>query len=174
MREGDRGKGAAAPATPTRRENSLSAPGDGEGRGEGRGVHNYTLEDNIGFILRQATQRHLAIFAALMTDDLTPTQFSALVKLAEYGPCSQNRLGRLTSMDPPTIKGVIDRLTRRGLTRTGPAPDDARLLVVALTEAGRAVVTRAIPCAKRITEATLAPLAPARRHELIALLKALR
>ncbi len=133
----------------------------------------YVLEDNVGFILRQVTQRHVAIFTEMMTEDLTPTQFSAVVKLYQQGPCSQNRLGRLTAMDAPTIKGVIDRLSRRGLTETRPDPADARLLIVSLTEAGRQAAERAVPCGLRITEATLAPLAPPQQRQLLSLLKSL-
>jgi hypothetical protein len=33
----------------------------------------YVLEENVGFILRQVTQRHLAIFSELIPDELTPT-----------------------------------------------------------------------------------------------------
>lgn len=134
----------------------------------------YTLEENVGFILRQVSQRHVAIFADTMCDELTPTQFSAIVKLDQQGACSQNHLGRLTAMDAPTIKGVIDRLTRRGLTETRPDPTDARLLMVSLTPAGRAVAQRAIPCARRITEATLSPLTPSQRGQFLSLLKLLR
>jgi MarR family transcriptional regulator, lower aerobic nicotinate degradation pathway regulator len=133
----------------------------------------YTLEENVGFILRQVTQRHLAIFAEMISDDLTPTQFSAMVKLHQQGACSQNRLGRLTAMDAPTIKGVIDRLTRRGLTETRPDATDARLLMVSLSPAGQQVVQRAIPCARRITEATLAPLTPSQQRQFLSLLKLL-
>ena len=138
------------------------------------GVLGYVLEENVGFVLRQVTQRHLAIFSDMMVDDLTPTQFSAIVRLYEHGACSQNRLGRLAAMDGPTIKGVIDRLTKRGFTTTGPDQEDARRLIVSLTEAGRRVAERAIPCAKLITEATLAPLSPPQRTQLLALLGALR
>lgn len=133
----------------------------------------YILEDNVGFILRQVTQRHVAIFAEMMTEDLTPTQFSAIVKLYQQGPCSQNRLGRLTAMDAPTIKGVIDRLSRRGLTETRPDLADARLLIVSLTEVGRQAAERAVPCGQRITEATLAPLASPQQRQLLSLLKSL-
>ena len=42
----------------------------------------YRLEDQVGFYLRRAGQRHAAIFAEHMTDELTPTQWAALVKLA--------------------------------------------------------------------------------------------
>lgn len=134
----------------------------------------YRLEDQVGFILRQVTQRHTGIFAEHMVDDLTPTQFAAIAKLHDQGPCSQNRLGRMTAMDAATIKGVIDRLTRRGLTETSPDPNDARLLMVALTEAGREVAARAIPAAARITTLTLAPLDAEDRTMLVELLKKLR
>ncbi len=134
----------------------------------------YVLEDNVGFILRQVTQRHLSIFSATMCHDLTPTQFSALLKLHEQGSCSQNQLGRLTAMDNPTIKGVVDRLTRRGLISTRPDSHDARLLMLSLTQAGQRVVAEAIPCARRVTEATLAPLRPGERKTLLSLLNAIR
>ena len=41
-------------------------------------------------------------------------------------------------MDVATIKGVIDRLTARGLTETSPDPEDGRRLLVSLTRAGPA------------------------------------
>lgn len=134
----------------------------------------YVLERQIGFVLRQVTQRHLALFGEMMIGDLTPTQFSAIAKLHEHGSCSQNRLGRLTAMDGATIKGVIDRLTRRGITETHPASDDARLLMVSLTGAGRRLAEQAIPHATRITEATLAPLSAGEQAGLLALLDKLR
>lgn len=138
------------------------------------GVLGYVLEENVGFVLRQVTQRHLAIFSEMMVDDLTPTQFSAIVRLYQHGSCSQNRLGRLTAMDGPTIKGVIDRLTRRGITTTSLDQADSRLLIISLTAAGRRVAERAIPIAKRITEATLAPLSGTQRTQLMTLLDALK
>src|SRR5882762_2867235 len=86
----------------------------------------YVLEEQIGFILRQVWQRHATIFAREIGINLTPTQWAALAKLTETGPCSQNQLGRLTAMDVATIKGVIDRLTARGLTETSADPEDGR------------------------------------------------
>ena len=89
----------------------------------------YVLDEQIGFILRQVWQRHATIFAREIGINLTPTQWAALAKLTETGPCSQNLLGRLTAMDVATIKGVIDRLTARGLTETSPDPEDGRRLL---------------------------------------------
>src|SRR5256885_14120757 len=89
----------------------------------------YILEEQIGFILRQVWQRHATIFAREIGNNWTPTQWAALSKLTETGPCSQNQLGRLTAMGIATIKGVIDRLTARGLTETSPDPEDGRRLL---------------------------------------------
>ncbi|HEY9343817.1 MAG TPA: MarR family transcriptional regulator [Inquilinus sp.] len=139
-----------------------------------RGQGPYILDDQIGFILRQVSQRHAAIFAAgIGEQDLTATQWAVLAKLLERGPCSQNRLGRRTAMDAATIKGVVDRLGKRGLIETRPDPEDGRRIEVALSPAGQALAERMVPNALRITEETLAPLDEAERATLIALLRRL-
>ena len=134
----------------------------------------YVLEDQIGFILRQVWQRHATIFAKEIGINLTPTQWAALAKLTETGPCSQNQLGRLTAMDVATIKGVIDRLTARGLTETSSDPQDGRRLLVSLTRAGQAMAEKAAPNALAITKETLAPLDAKERETFVALLGKLR
>ncbi|MGB3864342.1 MAG: MarR family winged helix-turn-helix transcriptional regulator [Xanthobacteraceae bacterium] len=134
----------------------------------------YRLDEQVGFILRQVSQRHTAIFAAAIGPHLTATQWAALAKLAEAGPCSQNQLGRLTAMDVATIKGVIDRLTARGLTETSRDPDDGRRLLVALTRAGQAMVEKIASVALQVSADTLAPLAARERETFVALLTKLR
>jgi DNA-binding MarR family transcriptional regulator len=133
----------------------------------------YVLDDQVGFVLRQAQQRHTNIFASLMVEELTPTQWAVLAKLRESGPCSQNLLGRQTAMDAATIKGVIDRLTKRGITVTTADPLDGRRLLVAMTPEGARICERAEPMADRITAATLEPLTPTERATFIALLRRL-
>ena len=133
----------------------------------------YVLEEQVGFALRKAQQRHTTIFAAKMIDDLTPTQWAALAKLREVGDCSQNHLGRLTAMDAATIKGVIDRLTGRVFTTIRSDPRDGRRVLVALTPAGSDLYDRAAPIAALITEKTLEPLGEHERLMLVALLRRL-
>ena len=134
----------------------------------------YVLDEQVGFILRQVWQRHSAIFSRDIGTNLTPTQWAALSKLAETGPCSQNQLGRLTAMDVATIKGVIDRLTVRGLTETSQDPEDGRRLLVSLTRAGQQLAEKLAPNAIAITRETLAPLDAKERETLMALLNKLR
>jgi len=134
----------------------------------------YILEEQIGFILRQVWKRPATIFAREIGINLTSAQWAALSKLAETGPCSQNLLGRLTAMDVATIKGVIDRLTARGLTETSPDPEDGRRLLVSLTRAGQQLVEKAAPNALAISKETLSPLDGREREILVALLNKLR
>ena len=134
----------------------------------------YRLEQQVGYILRQASQRHAAIFAAHIPEQLTTTQFATLVRLQEVGPCSQNKLGRLTSMDAATIKGVTDRLIQRGFVEAKVDPEDGRRRMLALTPAGLDVVARAIPAGLEISAETLEPLSAEEREQFMKLLKKLR
>jgi DNA-binding MarR family transcriptional regulator len=104
-------------------------------------VKSYVLEDQVGFILRRAHQYATDVFNEVMAGfDVTPMQFAALAKLHDLGPTSQNQLGRLIAMDPATIFGVAGRLVRRGLVRQSIEPNDARLVMLALTPDGHALV----------------------------------
>ena len=49
------------------------------------GENTYRLDDQVGYLLRLASQRHTTIFQSLSVEGLTPTQFSALVRIAEQG-----------------------------------------------------------------------------------------
>jgi DNA-binding MarR family transcriptional regulator len=131
----------------------------------------YRVEDQVGFLLRRANQRHTAIFAEAMVEvDLTPTQFTALVKVVEHGQVTQNLLGRLAAMDPATIQGVVRRLIDRGLVARADDPLDRRTIVLAPTDTGLALAGRAVIAARRITEATLEPLSADERVVLSSLL----
>ncbi|MDW6026502.1 MarR family transcriptional regulator [Mesorhizobium sp. BAC0120] len=130
---------------------------------------NYRVDRQVGFVLRKANQRHVAIFASHITD-LTPPQFAALSKLADVGEISQNQLGALVAMDAATIKGVIDRLKARGLVDVARHAADKRRLMLRLTEAGRDAVARLTPLAERITAETLAPLSQREAATLLKLL----
>lgn len=137
-------------------------------------VDDYALEDQVGHLLRRANQRHAAIFFnGLNEHQLTPTQFAALVKIGDEGEVSQNRLGRLTSMDPATILGVVKRLRERDLIDARADPDDGRRSLWRLSDRGRQLLLQAIPRAKDISRDTLAPLDLSERVLFLDLLRKL-
>ncbi len=135
----------------------------------------YTVESQIGFLLRRAYQRQTAIWQGCMAEgigekELTPRQFSALVKVVQFGRVTQNQLGRTVAMDPATIQGVVRRLVARGLLARALDPMDRRTAVLSPTEAGIALARRGVAHARRATRQTLAPLSADDRRMLLALL----
>jgi len=130
----------------------------------------YVLDEQAGYMMRVAGQRHAGIFQSLAPQNLTPTQFSVLVKLFEVGECSQNELGRKTAMDVATIKGVVDRLRSRDLVEARPDPMDKRRSLIALTEQARTMKETLHAAGHMITDETLKPLSTAERKTFLKLL----
>jgi len=133
------------------------------------GLDGYLLEDQIGFRLRLANQRHLEIFAHTLPE-ITPTQFATLVKLKEFGVLSQNYLGRLVAMDAATTNGVVSRLRGKGLVRTLASTSDLRRLDVSLTETGEAFIADKLPLAFEVSAKTVNALTQRERVQLLSLL----
>jgi MarR family transcriptional regulator, lower aerobic nicotinate degradation pathway regulator len=131
----------------------------------------YVLEDQIGFLIRRAHQRASAIFEQVMDGfDVTPVQYSVLAKLHDLGPTSQNLLGRLVGIDPATMFGVAGRLTKRGHVSPSVDPNDARLVVLALTDEGRAVIEAMKSRGAEVTARTLSPLSDDEARTLVDLI----
>ena len=135
-----------------------------------KSAREYVLEEQVGYLLRLASQRHAAIFQKHALRGLTPTQFSTMMRIAEHGEVSQNQLGRLAAMDVATIKGVVDRLRSKDLVTSRSDPGDKRRSLISLTEIGAALIHDLKRVGADITEETLAPLSKAERETLNALL----
>lgn len=134
----------------------------------------YVFTDQVGYLLRRAYQRHLAIFQANAGDpQLTAVQFSTLCALKDSGPQSQGELVKATSVDQGTIRGIIDRLKNRGLIAFSKDGADARKVIVSITAAGLQLLEAVVPHARDVTELTLKPLNPAERMALLHTLRLL-
>ncbi|MFT6302660.1 MAG: DNA-binding MarR family transcriptional regulator [Granulosicoccus sp.] len=133
----------------------------------------YKLDEQIGYLLRLANQRHLEIFSEHMPM-LTPTQFSVLARLHEVGQLSQNKLGRQVGIDAATTNGVVERLTRKGLVKSKADTTDKRRLCISLTAKGIRTTKDAIPLAQNITRQTVRQLSKTDTSRLVNLLKKLQ
>lgn len=130
----------------------------------------YVLDDQIGYLLRLANQRHTLIFQENTVLDLTPTQFAAMVRLVDDGECSQNELGRRIAMDVATAKGVVDRLRAKMLVRLRPDPQDRRRTLISADDPDGALQAILHEAGGRITRRTLDPLTRAERRTLLRIL----
>ena len=134
----------------------------------------YTLEKQVGHLLRRAYQRHSLIFMeAERPQRITAPQWAALYKLQELGSTSQNHLGRLIAMDAATMQGLAQRLIERGLILRGKDPSDKRRRLLCLTALGSEVVEQMVPIAEEITRITLEPLNKEEQESLLHLLSRL-
>jgi MarR family transcriptional regulator, lower aerobic nicotinate degradation pathway regulator len=129
----------------------------------------YVLDDQVGYLLRRVTQRHLSIFSEAIPQ-VTAMQFAVLARLSQLGPLSQNHLGRESSMDGATIKGVVDRLVKVGLVETTPDTEDRRRLTVSITKEGEALFAATKAKALTVSADTVAPLSAKEQKTLMALL----
>ena len=69
-----------------------------------------------------------------------------------------------------TMTSIIDTLVRRGLVRRLPHPDDRRMLLIDITDAGREMVDLVLPVTHRITKEVFQVLSEDDRRRLLELL----
>jgi DNA-binding MarR family transcriptional regulator len=82
----------------------------------------------------------------------------------------QRALAGLIAQDTPTTTAVVDKLAERGLLVRGAAPGDGRARLLALTDAGRAVLLQLQPAVRQAQAALLRPLPRAEQLQFMRLL----
>lgn len=132
------------------------------------------MESLPGHAIRRLHQIAVAIFLQEGAEHgLTPVQYAAIQTLATSPGIDQRSLARAIGLDTSTLGGVIDRLESRGLVQRQTSPEDRRVRLLVLTEAGNSLLERAIPAMRRAQERILEPLQPADREQFMRLLRAL-
>ncbi|GAA0553092.1 MarR family winged helix-turn-helix transcriptional regulator [Actinomadura livida] len=96
--------------------------------------------------------------------------YRLLAALDEYGPSSQAALGRHTGIDRSDVVAALNELAAKALIDRSPDPSDRRRNVITLTPAGARHLDELQKVVDRIQDDLLAPLTPAERDQLTALL----
>jgi MarR family transcriptional regulator, transcriptional regulator for hemolysin len=116
------------------------------------------LAQDLCWLLARASQLlNLEAGAALEELGITQRQYSVLVT-ALTGEHTQTDLARIVGLDKTTLMVTVDELERLGLAERRPLPSDRRARLVAVTDAGADVLTRAEGKLNRSREGVLALL----------------
>jgi len=110
------------------------------------------------------------VAAALAQEGMRRHHYAVLAALAEHGPASQADLGRRLWIDRKDLHAVVADLERAGLISRVRDAADRRRNVVAATAAAPETLERLDARVAAAQEAFLAPLDPAEREQLSALL----
>lgn len=98
--------------------------------------------------------------------DLTATQLNALTSLELAGALTPRELADVERVQPPTMTKIIAKLDERGLVQRSPHPTDGRQVILAATEAGRAVLAQFERARDEWLASRLAELRPEERDTL--------
>jgi DNA-binding MarR family transcriptional regulator len=121
----------------------VKVPEPGEGK-RGEAGH-------LAYLLRQAAGAvRLRLDRRLAALGVTSPQFLVLTMLDSYPGASGADVARLALLTPQTVHGIIGNLERAGLIARSAHPVHGRVQVVALTKAGRALLSR---CKERAAKA---------------------
>jgi len=132
------------------------------------------LETLPGHHIRRLHQIAVAIFMQeTEAHGVTPVQYGALQAVRNTPGIDQRTLARSIGFDTSTIAGVVDRLEARGLLQRSASPDDRRVRLLTLTDAGHALVDAVVPSMWRAQERMLEPLPARERGEFLRMLRSL-
>ncbi len=125
---------------------------------------------HIGYLIRRAQQRHVAVWLEQVSSDITSVQYATLAVLERNPGLSQRELGDELDLDRSTINDLVSRLEKRGLIARTQAPDDKRRKVLVLTSAGHTEFVRLQPAVAEVQNALVHALEPKDATELRRLL----
>lgn len=109
--------------------------------------------------------------AHLRAWDVSAAQFDVLATVGRHQGITQQELAERLLVTQGNITQLLDKLERRGLLRRCP---EGRLKRLVLTDAGMLLHDHVVPAQERFQAQQFAPLSPAERRQLLALLRKLQ
>jgi DNA-binding MarR family transcriptional regulator len=118
----------------------------------------------VGRISRRMRQAHAV-------GNVTLSEMSVLSRLDREGPDSPSSLAESERVRPQAMAATLAALEERGLVSRRQHPGDGRRVVMAVTDAGRTLVTdRRSDSVQRIAAVLDTEFTPAERHAILAVL----
>ena len=103
------------------------------------------LDNQLCFPLYAASREIIRLYRPFLEElDLTYTQYITMMVLWEEEEISVKQLGRRLYLDSGTLTPLLKSLEAKGYISRSRKPDDERVVLARLTEAGRALRDRAL------------------------------
>lgn len=127
--------------------------------------------DLISSLIPAVAKTHRKLAGSLLQElGLSAGQQFVLMLLWDESPQTQADLTRQLMVEPPTTAKMLARLERAGFIARGRSASDRRVVLVSLTESGRALEGPVTSVWHRLEEQTTSALTPAEQDQLRALL----
>jgi DNA-binding MarR family transcriptional regulator len=132
------------------------------------------MPEALASALAADLERIVGLFRSLSpASGLSMTAAASLASVERLGPQRLTVLAAREGVTQPAMTQLISRLAESGLVRREPSPDDGRVVLVTITEAGRATLARRRTVRAERLAAILAQLSPAHQEALAIALPAL-
>ena len=132
---------------------------------------NYTMRNSVGYLMRICSNRLLPQMEALFQDqELTFSQWTTLVALHDGRISTAGGLALNICHDAGSLTRLVDQLVARGLVARGRSETDRRIVSLALTPRGSAMVEALAPRVMDYWNGLLAMFSHKEVDTLIALL----
>ena len=130
--------------------------------------------DALAGALTTDLERIFGLFRSLSpASGLSMTAAATLAGIERLGPQRLTVLAAREGVTQPAMTQLISRLEESGLVRRGASPEDGRVVLVVITDEGRAVLARRRSVRSERMAAIIAQLGPEHRAALASALPAL-
>jgi DNA-binding MarR family transcriptional regulator len=129
------------------------------------------MRNRVPFLLFRASQVSLSLANQMLANiGLCARQAGILTMVTELEPMTQKALADALGIDRTTMVALLDDLEEKGHVARQRHPRDRRAFLVHPTDSGRAAKVTAVQILDEQQRQFLAPLTPAERRQLAALL----
>jgi DNA-binding MarR family transcriptional regulator len=133
-----------------------------------------TTLDALADALAGDLERIVGLFRSLSpANGLSMTAAATLASVERLGPQRLTLLAAREGVTQPAMTQLISRLEESGLVRREPSPEDGRVVLVVITDEGRATLARRRAARKERLASIIAQLSPDHRAALAIALPAL-
>lgn len=124
-------------------------------------VENYHQEESVGFLLHQAKLRLMQTLDERIGDlDITTAQWTVLKQIALRNGETASALCKCSGCDTGSMTRMLDRLEEKGLIRRERSTTDRRVVLLHVTETGKALLPLIVPRVVEVLNQALTDFTP--------------